>query len=370
MKVSNHKIIKYLLSVFFLWKVILLAAALLSPLIPLRDRYTYSDGPGVSNPVILWNRANFDGAHYLQITRNGYGLYQQAFFPFYPRLIHALTPLFLGRDLLAALFISNVALCVCLFFFYKLISLDYGQKTARWGTVFFLFFPTAFFLGAVYTESLFLALVMGSFYAARTRKWFLAGILGGFASYTRVSGILLFPALIWELYQQNKSKNFLPLLIAPLGLVNYMWFLWQNYKDPLLFVHVQANFGLQRSSHLILLYQVFWRYWKMILTTKADVLYFAVWLELLTAIGFLFLLFIAIKKGVRASYLIFTALAYLLPTLSGTFCSMPRFALTFFPGFIVLGMSNKDRLKKAVMSAFVCLLIVSAILFFRGYWIS
>ena len=45
--------------------------------------------------------------------------------------------------------------------------------------MFLLIFPTAYFLHIGYTESLFLALVLGSFLAARTDRWWLAGLSAG-----------------------------------------------------------------------------------------------------------------------------------------------------------------------------------------------
>jgi hypothetical protein len=59
----------------------------------------------------------------------------------------------------------------------------------------------ALFLSALYTESLFLALSVGTFYAARKDRWALAGMLGGLAALTRVTGVLLFiPVVVMFLY--------------------------------------------------------------------------------------------------------------------------------------------------------------------------
>ena len=339
----------------------------------------YNDGVKIINPVWLWNRANFDGAHYLGISRRGYGLYQQAFFPFYPRLIKFLTPIFAGKDLLAAIFISNFSLLLLLYSFYKLILLDFDDQTARWATVFFLLFPTSFFLSCVYTESLFIFLVLTSFYTARTNHWLAAGIFGLLASYTRVTGVLLFPALLYEWYQVEKNKisklekikNLLPVFLVPLGLLSYMRYLGNEYRDCLLFLHVQPFFGAERSgSRIILIYQVFWRYLKMILTSKLDFLYFTVWLELLVAILLLIVFAYSIKKKIRTSYLVFAILSFFVPTLSGTFLSLPRFALAFFPCFIYLGTIKNKVIRISLLTIFGITFLISSVLFFRGYWLS
>lgn len=376
---TNKKAIKFVFLAFILWQVAIIIISLLSPKILLkRERFIYNDGEKIVNPVFLWDRANFDGAHYLLIARNGYGLNQQAFFPLYPKIIKYLTPLFGGKDLLAGVFISNICFLLLLFIFYKLIKLDHNDKIARRVLLLLIFFPASFFFGMVYTESLFLFLILASFYAARMNKWVLAGLLGMFASYTRIVGVFLFPALIYEWWVSRKHedlrveiKKLVPIFLVPLGLLNYMRFLWIKFQDPLMFIHVQSGFGAGRSSEkIILLYQVFWRYLKMILTTRLDVLYYSVWLELLVAVVFLILLFLAYKKGIRKSYLVFAVLAYFIPTLSGTFLSMPRFVLVLFPCFIYLGGITNKILHRVLFIIFCLLFIISAVLFFRGYWIS
>lgn len=371
---KNQEVLKFVGGVFLVWQAVLLLLAFLAPKVfPFKPDFAYSSSPGLLEP-----RANFDGVHYLAISQSGYGLYQQAFFPLYPTLIRYLGSFLNISSISSGLLISNVCVLVFLWFFYRLVELDYNRRVAKSSLIFFLAFPASFFLGMVYTESLFLALAIGSFYLARKKKWWLAGLLGGLASYTRVIGIFLLPALLLEWLEQSKNKSFkfkvkslVPLALIPSGLVYYMRFLWQNYQDPFLFAHVQPHFGAGRSADkLILLYQVFWRYGKMILTTKLDPLYFTVWLELLVAIIFLLLLFFCFKQKMRISYLIFAGLAYLLPSLSGTFSSFPRYVLVMFPCFIVLAKIKNKPLKNLILAVFALIFAVSAIFFFQGYWVS
>jgi len=375
---KNKKILKFIFFLLVVFQTGLLFLDWLSPkIITRREGFNYVDLFG-RNPDFLLNRANFDGIHYLSIAKNGYGLHQQAFFPLYPELIKILTPFFGGKDLVTGIFISLFCSLAFLFLFYKLILLDYRESTVRYSLIFLLFFPTSFFFGMVYTESLFLMLVLGCFLAARKKKWLAAGLLGAFASYTRLVGVFLFPAILYEWWQAKETRNWkleirnlLFLFLIPAGLLKYMYFLWQKYNDPLMFFHVQPFFGAQRSGNkIILLYQVFWRYWKMILTTKWDPLYFAVWLELLVALAVLAVFLLAYKRGIRASYLIFYGLAYLTPTLTGTFSSLPRYTLVLFPFFIYLGTIKNEFLKKGLLVLFVILFMFCTILFFRGWWIA
>ena len=200
----NKKVLFFVLSVFIIWQILISGLILLGErYFPTTMEYLYTEKRMI-NPRWLWSRANFDGIHYLDIARKGYGVYQQAFFPLYPKLIEYLgfSPIFQGRTLVAGLLISVISLFFGLLLFYKLIRLDYQKNIARRAIIYLLIFPTSFYFAAVYTEALFLVLVLASFYFARTKHWWWAGIFGLLATSTRLPGIFLFPALMVELWMQ------------------------------------------------------------------------------------------------------------------------------------------------------------------------
>jgi len=382
---KHRQILKFITLAFIIWQIALILIIFLgNKYFPTSGEYLYTEKNVVLSPSWLWSRANFDGMHYVDIARRGYGLYQQAFFPLYPKLVNLISPLFNGRVLLAGWVLNLVFLYLGLFFFYKLLKLDFSEKASRRTLIYLLLFPTAFFFSMIYTEALFFLLIIASFYFARSKRWWLAGIFAGLASATRVLGIFLLPALAFEWWQQfqnqkNKSQKndllkSLPfLLLIPLGLLAYMRFLSVACHDSLMFIHVQAFFGAERSTgRIILLYQVFWRYFKMLITVdKGSLIYFVVILESLSAIGFLFLgFFVFLRRWY--SYLIFMVLAYLIPTFTGTFLSVPRFVLVLFPGFILLGLWAEKykwlRILYPVLA--VPLFVICLILFTRGYWVT
>jgi len=383
----NKKVLFFVLSVFIIWQILISGLILLGErYFPTTMEYLYTEKRMI-NPRWLWSRANFDGIHYLDIARKGYGVYQQAFFPLYPKLIEYLgfSPIFQGRTLVAGLLISVISLFFGLLLFYKLIRLDYQKNIARRAIIYLLIFPTSFYFAAVYTEALFLVLVLASFYFARTKHWWWAGIFGLLATSTRLPGIFLFPALMVELWMQaglhQKSEkdfkyfvtNLTPLFFIPLGLFGYMSYLAAEFQDPLLFLHVQPYFGAGReATKLVLLYQVFWRYIKMLITVdKCTPTYFVCVLEFLTGVAFLFLVIFAYLRR-WFPYVTFMALAYLVPTLTGTFSSLPRYALVLFPGFILLAIwGEKYKLVRILYPLIVIpLLIVSLLFFTRGYWLA
>ena len=129
--------------------------------------------------------------HYLDIARRGYYGTDMAFFPLYPATIHVVGS-WIGNQLVAGLLISNAALFFGLLFFYKLVEHQYTRAVAHRAIFYVSIFPTALFFSAVYSESLFFALTVASFYYIREHKWLAAGILGGLAALTRVEGCLLY----------------------------------------------------------------------------------------------------------------------------------------------------------------------------------
>lgn len=324
---------------------------------------------------------NFDGIYYLLIAERGYGLYQHAFFPLFPALISLLAPVFGGNYLISSLFLIHTSLIIALILFWKLVAIDFDTNVSRWTCIFLLIFPTSFFLGSVYTESLFLLLVFGSFYAARKKRWFVAGILGTLAAATKLVGIFVLPALLIEFFLQQKGALILysikvllrrawGALLVPLGLLSYMYYLNNKIGDPLAFLHSQPAFGANRSGNeIILLPQVVYRYIKIFLTVP--VINYDYWIALLEIVSFfvaLFVLILSIRK-IRLSYLVFSLLSILTPTLTGTFSSMPRYVLAAFPILILMSIQNK-MVKLLLCIGSLLLSIILGMLFARGYFIA
>lgn len=153
---------------------------------------------GWATAFTAWENA--DALQYLRIAELGYRLEDNsgAFFPLYPLLIRLLGTLTGGRPLLAAYLISNVALVVGLVLLYRLTALEYSEATARRAVLYLCVFPTGFFLFAPYSEALFLALAVGTLYAARRSRWGVAAALGLLAALCRSPGALLAVALAVE----------------------------------------------------------------------------------------------------------------------------------------------------------------------------
>jgi hypothetical protein len=117
--------------------------------------------------------------------------------PLYPLLIRFAAPIFGGNYLLAALVISTLLCILALILMYELFLAIYPQTVARDAVVMFLTFPTAFFLLAGYTESLFIVLVLSFWILARGKEWVWAALVAGLATLTRLQGVILSAVMLW-----------------------------------------------------------------------------------------------------------------------------------------------------------------------------
>lgn len=332
-------------------------------------------------PFFLTNLANFDGVHYLNIARFGYSMYEQAFFPLYPLLI-AISSKFMGNHLLAGLILSNISLLLGIYFLCLLLKNYLSPDKVFWIVVFLLSFPTSFFFGAVYTESLFLFLSLAYLYFLKKGNIPLAFIFGTASSLTRLSGIfLVIPALVIIIKEKKllKLKRFVFILLSPpIGLLIYCIYLFKTTGDPLFFYHSLPAFGVNKSDSIILLPQVIYRYIKIFITSSFNFQYFISVLELTIFLVIFFILLYhlfklryEIKKNlVIFGFIIFSLIQILVPSLTGTLSSTPRYSLFAFSFFIFLAQVSNVYVKILVFSIFIIFHIILLGFFSQGYFIS
>jgi 4-amino-4-deoxy-L-arabinose transferase-like glycosyltransferase len=222
-------------------------------------------GPGLRGILQIWNY--WDAPHYLDLAVLGYRAvdpgvqmidgYQRAypgdlplyivFFPLFPWLVGAVNVL-LHEPLVSAFIVSTVASLFVAPLLYRLVRADEGRRVALLAAWFVLIFPTAYFLHIGYTESLFLALVLGSFLAARNDRWWLAGFLGGLAALTRINGLVLIPALAadawlaWDADPEHRIRaEWLAIGLVAVGFVGYLALNLVVYGDAFAFLQIQRE---------------------------------------------------------------------------------------------------------------------------------
>jgi hypothetical protein len=247
--------IRYCVSVFVFVRVALLVLGLVSvalfpPLQPVSvpgwPAHPIPD-PGWHNLFTVWER--FDGLWFLRIAADGYGVADgsAAFFPLYPLLIRAVSFLIGGHVFAASLIVSNVAFLGSLIVLYFLTVEELSEEGARRTVLYLAVFPTSFFFFAPYSESVFLLCAVASFWAARRRRWALAGVMAALAALTRNVGLVMLPALAVEAVHQRLERkgSVIPGLAASalvgLGTLAYLGYWAARTGDWLAPVHQQAN---------------------------------------------------------------------------------------------------------------------------------
>lgn len=169
----------------------------------------YSDGID-ARLFGVWQR--WDACWYLRIAEFGYepGEPGTAFFPLYPTAIRVLGPWLFGNLTLAALVISGVAYVAAMAFLHALVTRDLDRATAERSMLYLSVFPTAFFLFAPFTESLFLALALAAIYGMRTGRYGLALGAALLVGLTRPQGFLVAIPLGWEALLLLRAHRFAP----------------------------------------------------------------------------------------------------------------------------------------------------------------
>lgn len=189
----------------------------------------------------------WDPGHYLRIADVGYQPSGEdalfiVFFPLFPLLV-AIAGAVVRNLVVASLIVTTGASIAAGWLLYKLVRLDRPEETARGAVVLLFAFPTAYALFAPYSEAVFLAAVLGSIYAARTGRWWLAGLAGLAATATRIVGLALVPALLVEAAVAQRGeglgRRIAAICLVPLGFVSYLGVNQVVHDDPWHFLEVQ-----------------------------------------------------------------------------------------------------------------------------------
>ncbi len=118
-------------------------------------------------------------------------------------------------------------------------------------------FPTALFFRMVYSESLFVFLLVLCLYGME-RRWslLLLALLVGFATATRPVGLALLPPFVLHVWHRSASRQQFGIRLAwllPLslwGIAAYMGYQWLTFGEPLAFLKTQGNWRVYRPSSL------------------------------------------------------------------------------------------------------------------------
>ncbi len=290
--------------------------------------------------------SGWDSYHFVRIATLGYlppgvDCCDQAYFPGLPLLMAALAPVTGGSLTAAGVLVSLVAGTVAAGLLWRLVAEDDrgGPEAARRAVLLLVLAPCGFFLVAVYTEALFLALALGAWLLATRRRWWWAGLLAALATGVRVNGLVLAAGLAvmyavqWHRDGRPRPRwDVLALGLPAVSVAAYMahlqsltgsWDAWREAEDR----------GWDRSTTTP--WSGLGQAWQALLDSPTT------WLAASRAADIA-----AVLLGVAVCVLLarqrrWPELTYLSLTVGVVLCSnlwvsSPRYALTWFPVYLAL----------------------------------
>jgi hypothetical protein len=322
--------------------------------------------------------ARYDSGWYHGIARNGYrfvegGRSNLAFFPIYPLLMRSVARPFGNlayHYYFAGIAISWVSFVVAMVLLYRVARLDLSERAAGLAVAYAAVFPFAFFYGVVYSESLFLMLMLAAVYGFRTRRWLLGGVAGALATATRVNGAMMLPALALMAWQgtraDRRDRRFAAagVLLAGAGIVLYSAYVyrltgsWLEWYSSL----TRWNYAPWTDAG-----SVFARLVRAMLTrpyafltqdhaAPYDLLNGGAGLAFIVATPFIW-------KKFGPAYGLLVALNLALPVSSGQFEGLGRYCAVLFPAFIWLASCSSLAVQTSVTAVFGMLYVLCLALF-------
>jgi hypothetical protein len=196
--------------------------------------------------------ARWDTAFYYSIATSGYqwdpGTFSHqnvVFFPLYPLLMRWGGVLLGGHPLLAGLIVSLLAFAGSVAVLHRLAVLEIGEEPARTAVILLSTFPYALFFSVVYTESLFLLVTVGAFYAMRRGHIGAVAACGAAAGLVRPNGFWLALPLACLAYRgrPHKLAAFAAASTPLIGAALFSGYLFLRFGEALAWVHGQAAWG-------------------------------------------------------------------------------------------------------------------------------
>jgi hypothetical protein len=231
-------------------------------------------------------------------------------------------------------------------YLYKLAREESGDDAGSGAVLLLAAYPFAVFFSTAYSESLFLLVVLATFYHFRRQQWGLAALFGLATGLTRLNGCLLSVVLAvvivlrewtpvvrqriaaapWRLSDVVSPAALRMWVVAAMpgiGMLIYCAFIWSLTGDPFAWLKRQAAW--QRDIHLFdprLAHQF----------TQPRF-----WLDA-AALAFVLMAMWPIARRLGIAAATFVALTTLLPFLNGGLLSVGRFTSIVFPLFLWLAL--------------------------------
>ncbi len=342
------------------------------------DRTSYEPVYGLAHPFskILYPWINFDGQNYLKIVLSGYDLQNVVFFPFFPLMVNIFSLNGVINPIIAGLFLSFTCALFSAIGLYDLTRKEYGNKIALRAGIILFTFPTSFFMFAFYNESLFLLITILFFWFLRKNNYLLASMCVIFAGLTRIFALALFAPLVFTAISryQTYRKFSSGLVVAPLGFMSYLFYIWVKFGDPLLVVKLQSVDRFSRHldifSPIYVARETFLKVYSGPQANFGSPFVYPIIIVEFLAITFGIIMLILTYKKLAMDYWIYCLFYMLIILFSGGLSSDLRYILMVFPYFIFLAMKLSNFWYKLWIASSLTLLVLFSSLFFRNYWVA
>lgn len=319
-------------------------------------------GPIDGDPFVFRAWTHWDADWYAAIAKTGYSYSatQQspvAYFPLYPMVIRALTWLGLSAYV-AGVLLTVASGAIALWVFSRWARRLSTPLQAEWGLLTLALYPFSVFLfGAMYSDALFLMLVVLAFDALERDDVVLATFIGALATACRPVAPAVVCGLLVRRLELRRAKgealtpyDFIP-VFAGAGLGLYMLFLYASFGDPVAFVHAQGADGWGHVPG--------WETWfkkEFFMTFTRISLVSVVAVRFVAHAGFTLLalaLVWPIRKRLGWGYAVYVAMAVGIPALSSKdLHGLGRYVIAAFPCFLVGAMmlSARPKLMKGALA--------------------
>ena len=324
-------------------------------------------------PLDLW--ARWDSVFFVRIAAHGYDAGSAAFFPLYPGAVAVLGRLFGGHYVLAGTVLSLACCLGSFLLLHRLAEERLGVEGARRAVLYLAVFPTALFLQAVYSESLFLLCCLGAFVLAERGRWPAAGAVAGLALLTRPNALALLPALALLAWRSPVRARALASLGGALVLAAaYPLYLWHRLGDPWAFARAQELWHRHLSPFGPLggIWDALTKWTppgadpRHAVAINAQALVFLVLFAGLSVVAW---------RRFGAPYGLFCALSLALPLSEPSsrwpLLSLPRFGLSVFPFFLALAwLGGRPRMHTAIVAVSSIMLGIATAQWALWQWVA
>jgi hypothetical protein len=336
---------------------------------------------GWSAMVARWQ--HWDADYYVAIAQTGYPHLLRgqpgivAFFPGEPGLLRVVH-LVVRNWTLSALLVSAVAGCVAVMALARLATYESDDAALPGRTVLYLVVsPFAVFLAAGYSESLFLALALPAWLAARKGSWAMAGVLAGLSATVRITGLFLGIALLVEhlvtrhragkpLIDPQSGWLLLPFLVTGA----YFGYLEHLTGDWLAWVHAQA--AAPWTRHLTLPWHALSATWSAARDVTQPAPYAWAFGQEIVAVAVGLALTAVLIRQRRWGETAYVGIQVLAFALSSFYLSVGRGTLLWWPLWLLLARASLRRewVHRAYLTVAPALMVTYVIAFTGGGWVG